>query len=1253
MSVEIDFSNKSKKGSPSGNNQATEALKVDLMNLIIKENDDSGDLKVSSKDYQAVAIHDEWREIGGKTCFSYQEIAVKNFIYRFNKCGILSDQVGMGKTIEAGMIISELAYRKDLSSLLILVPNENMAEKWENELAKKFGFRNVYEDMEITVGTTVRTVPYDEFPVVYTVSSEDDLYALMYTAYEKTVKGKKEFDENVIRMGESLFPKIIESDKPQIKKKIEEIIKKVPRNSKECKVRVLDEVFLPYVEKLRKHIEVGMAFKAYERDEDANKRLWYLFVDRILDNVDAVGSDPAESIRDRLFDTKQISRCIVNEFKGIKAEEGRKYLQKIAKDYENASDEKRRGFKNEIKRIADNLSKIFSVLIVSKNVTKDGKSLNLLNDVKLFESLAFASFSSIYVNDIDSREYRFIDLLIDASYRTLIVDEAHDYIKVSHKKPMSMAVRKNPLLEVDMNVTNKDVCDRLRMEFEEIRENDMLQYNVFPLFDDYYFVRKDCLYVKLKSLADRSYRKIFMTATPIKSEMVDFYLLKMLADNADAAALSRIRKIITDEQVQKIQSKLIGKLSDNFKKSINFVSKEDLVLRYIHLVLDNMDPDQTGGTVESRIGLIIADLCEERLDNVDLYLLHRACVNKARKEFEDTFTDTDASGNENKIQTISELVNSEKGIKAWQSMYSQLGIRSTRHQTYRLDEEHKDLLSESQRERYDNLPEWSQRNGTLIHIYLRDNAFDFMVRDMIKERRNKMHEDVLTEEEEERKKREGKNSTPALVDAYKIFDYINEKLTGANKAAEYFGVDLEDYIDFKLHMVMLLMTEGLSFAGEDPEDKKKVKGKVLLFTDAATQKEVFKRLRKEMEKPQASFDVEAYKKNYGHYPLWWYNEYSKLQHWEVTDDVRALKEKEGNVLIVPEPDKYEEGVDLQVANTLINFDIKFCPLKMEQRIGRIDRVKMLDGQDKLDIISFTPCNDLSGFMVEFLANKLQMFSCWRGDTTGIVSLPIGESPNSATFEDVVIHINDAYKALYAFDIGEFERCYANVRKNYAVAKKDDSLAFKHVEIEDDFEFLRSVENAMNLITKNTIAGNVLTGDSGKILFGELAEHTAEKTYGEVKRINSKKDLTEEIEEYYRNGIDFARTKAEKLVNSANNSAEKVGSVHGPGEALTERIDKWKKIEKEMTEESNRFGRSELKAPEFASRMSIECSVLKEILDPLRNRYEGIIKKYLNELIRIFDVLCDDVSEKSKQMSRFTAQITIGELERMVKSNGND
>ena len=52
---------------------------------------------------------------------------------------LIADEVGLGKTIEAGIIISELQARQELQRVLIIVPS-NLMLKWQNELRERFGF---------------------------------------------------------------------------------------------------------------------------------------------------------------------------------------------------------------------------------------------------------------------------------------------------------------------------------------------------------------------------------------------------------------------------------------------------------------------------------------------------------------------------------------------------------------------------------------------------------------------------------------------------------------------------------------------------------------------------------------------------------------------------------------------------------------------------------------------------------------------------------------------------------------------------------------------------------------------------------------------------------------------------------------------------------------------------------------------------------------------------------------------------------
>ena len=54
--------------------------------------------------------------------------------------GILADEVGLGKTIEAGLIMSELMERGECGSVLVLCPAP-LTYQWQRELGEKFGLR--------------------------------------------------------------------------------------------------------------------------------------------------------------------------------------------------------------------------------------------------------------------------------------------------------------------------------------------------------------------------------------------------------------------------------------------------------------------------------------------------------------------------------------------------------------------------------------------------------------------------------------------------------------------------------------------------------------------------------------------------------------------------------------------------------------------------------------------------------------------------------------------------------------------------------------------------------------------------------------------------------------------------------------------------------------------------------------------------------------------------------------------------------
>jgi SNF2 family DNA or RNA helicase len=75
---------------------------------------------------------------------------------------LLADDVGLGKTISAGLIISELIARSRLSKILIVCP-KILAQQWKEELESKFdihaliAFGKDLIDAEPTLGTATRT----------------------------------------------------------------------------------------------------------------------------------------------------------------------------------------------------------------------------------------------------------------------------------------------------------------------------------------------------------------------------------------------------------------------------------------------------------------------------------------------------------------------------------------------------------------------------------------------------------------------------------------------------------------------------------------------------------------------------------------------------------------------------------------------------------------------------------------------------------------------------------------------------------------------------------------------------------------------------------------------------------------------------------------------------------------------------------------------------------------------------------------
>jgi SNF2 family DNA or RNA helicase len=74
--------------------------------------------------------------------FGYQQKAAQAALRRMRGRAILADEVGLGKTIEAGLVLSELRLRSLADRSLVITP-AGLVGQWQEELERKFGLPTV------------------------------------------------------------------------------------------------------------------------------------------------------------------------------------------------------------------------------------------------------------------------------------------------------------------------------------------------------------------------------------------------------------------------------------------------------------------------------------------------------------------------------------------------------------------------------------------------------------------------------------------------------------------------------------------------------------------------------------------------------------------------------------------------------------------------------------------------------------------------------------------------------------------------------------------------------------------------------------------------------------------------------------------------------------------------------------------------------------------------------------------------------
>src|SRR5665648_76644 len=160
--------------------------------------------------------------------------------------------------------------------------------------------------------------------------------------------------------------------------------------------------------------------------------------------------------------------------------------------------------------------------------------------------------------------------------------------------------------------------------------------------------------------------------------------------------------------------------------------------------------------------------------------------------------------------------------------------------------------------------------------------------------------------------------------------------------------------------------------------------------------------------------------------------HSGLRRQEKEDQVRLFA-GEADILVSTETGS--EGRNLQFANNIINYDLPWNPMRIEQRIGRIHRI----GQEKdVHIYNFSAVDTIEAHILEILDAKINMFQLVVGE----LDMILGDLTEKRDFEDVIMDIwakSDNDEALKS-EMEELGDRLVVAREHYlAVKELDDRL----------------------------------------------------------------------------------------------------------------------------------------------------------------------------------------------------------------------
>jgi len=112
---------------------------------------------------------------------------------------------------------------------------------------------------------------------------------------------------------------------------------------------------------------------------------------------------------------------------------------------------------------------------------------------------------------------------------------------------------------------------------------------------------------------------------------------------------------------------------------------------------------------------------------------------------------------------------------------------------------------------------------------------------------------------------------------------------------------------------------------------------------------------------------------------------------------QAILDFQSGVQVLLSTEAAGEGRNLQFCHTMVNFDIPWNPMRIEQRVGRIHRV----GQAReVRIYNLSARGTIEDYLLEILDQKLNMFELVIGE----MDMILGNLSDERDFEDLLLEV---------------------------------------------------------------------------------------------------------------------------------------------------------------------------------------------------------------------------------------------------------